>query len=97
MRRDWLLVLVIVLALGALPPLAHASPPDSLWIAGIYDAGDLDDAVVTAASTEGSPVVGAPILGAPQLARAAVQPPHPNPLRSSARPAFEGRAPPPAG
>jgi len=97
MRPDRLVVLVIVLALGAVPSLAHASPPDSLWIAGIYDAGDLDDAVVTAASTEGSPVVAVQILGAPHVARAAVQPPHPDPLRSSARTAFEGRAPPPAG
>jgi len=97
MRPDSLLALVIVLALGALPPLAQASPPDSLWIPGIYDAADQDDAVVTAASTEGSPVVGTPILGAPKVATAAALPPHTDQLRSSARPAFEGRAPPPAG
>ena len=29
----------------ALVPLAHASPPDPTWIAGIYDDADLDEAV----------------------------------------------------
>jgi len=32
--------------LAALVPLAHASPPDPLWIPGIYDAADLDEVVV---------------------------------------------------
>jgi len=38
-------VLTAVLLLLALLPLAHASPPDEIWVAGIYDAADCDDAV----------------------------------------------------
>src|SRR5262245_9104268 len=34
-------------------PLAHASPPDPEWIAGIYDEADLDDVVVAVASATG--------------------------------------------
>src|SRR5262249_41017867 len=37
--------LVIVVALILLPPIAFASPPDQLWIAGIYDGADGDDIV----------------------------------------------------
>ena len=30
----------------ALTPVAHASPPDQTWIAGLYDDADYDDAVL---------------------------------------------------
>jgi hypothetical protein len=36
----------LLFALLALAPLANASPPDPLWIAGIYDAADFDDVIV---------------------------------------------------
>jgi len=36
----------------ALVPFAYASPADPVWIAGVYDAADLDDAVQTARSLE---------------------------------------------
>ena len=35
-------LLVVLVALG---PLAYASPPDQIWVAGIYDAADYDDVV----------------------------------------------------
>ena len=35
----------VLFALVALVPLAHTSPTDPLWIAGIYDAGDFDEVV----------------------------------------------------
>src|SRR5262245_33822877 len=41
--RAYLLGMLLVLL--PLVPLAHASPPDPVWIAGIYDAGDLDEVV----------------------------------------------------
>ena len=42
-----LLVLILqAWLLAALVPLAYATPPDPLWIAGIYDDGDQDDVVV---------------------------------------------------
>jgi len=40
-------VLGVLFTLLTLVPLAHASPPDPLWIAGIYDAGDFDEVVWT--------------------------------------------------
>jgi hypothetical protein len=40
-----LFVAVLLSSLFALVPLAYASPPDPLWIPGIYDEGDLDFAV----------------------------------------------------
>jgi hypothetical protein len=36
---------LVLLTLVALAPLAHASPGDSSWIPGIYDAADCDDAI----------------------------------------------------
>jgi hypothetical protein len=38
-------VLGVAFALLALVPLAHASPPDPIWIAGIYDGDDFDEVV----------------------------------------------------
>ena len=40
-------VLGILFFLLTLVPLAHASPPDPLWIAGVYDGGDFDEVVST--------------------------------------------------
>ncbi len=34
-------------------PLAYASPPDPTWVAGIYNDGDYDDAVVALVSVAG--------------------------------------------
>jgi hypothetical protein len=50
-------VLGVLFTLLTLVPLAHASPPDPLWIAGIYDAGDFDDVVWT--------LIGADIVSPP--------------------------------
>ena len=41
-----LLLALLVLVLGTLAPLAHASAPDPSWISGIYDGADYDDVVV---------------------------------------------------
>jgi hypothetical protein len=45
--------------------LAHASPPDPTWIPGIYDTGDLDDAILTVlsidAATITTPLASGPI------------------------------------
>jgi hypothetical protein len=51
-------VLGVLFTLLTLVPLAHASPPDPMWIAGIYDAGDFDEVVwmVTGTDTVGPPV-----------------------------------------
>ena len=36
--------------------LAHASPPDPTWIPGIYDTGDLDDAILTVLSIDAATI-----------------------------------------
>jgi hypothetical protein len=39
------LVLVLLACSGTLPLLAHASPPDPIWLPGIYDNADYDDVI----------------------------------------------------
>jgi hypothetical protein len=51
MCRRRLLALVLLASLIALYPLAFASPPDPVWLAGIYDDADLDDVVWVVTST----------------------------------------------
>jgi len=53
-------------------PLAHARPPDPVWIAGIYDEADLDDVVVAVASATGletSGLSGKPVNAATRTVR----------------------------
>ena len=40
-------MLGVLLALLTLVPLVHASPPDAMWIAGVYDASDFDEVIWT--------------------------------------------------
>ncbi len=47
-RRRFALFLLVLGILIVLTPLASASPPDPLWIAGTYEADDPDDAVEAA-------------------------------------------------
>jgi hypothetical protein len=42
--------LVLLLVLLALAPLANSSPSDPLWIEGVYDGADFDDAVAAVVS-----------------------------------------------
>ncbi len=65
-ERQWraLVVLITVAVLGALVPLAHASPPDQTWIRGLYDDGDYDDVVILGTSAVAVLDVAAPVLGA---------------------------------
>lgn len=37
---------LLTVALATLTPLAHGSPPDPTWIAGLYDDADHDDAIL---------------------------------------------------
>ncbi len=54
--------LVLLVVLFGLVPLAEASPPDPMWIAGIYDGGDFDEVVVAILSATG--LVGTPVVPA---------------------------------
>ena len=87
--------LVLLLALLALAPIAHATPPDPSWVPGLYDDADLDDVVSavtaeTAAVESGGRPVGALVLSAPE--RLAPRPAGVVPAARSRVP--EGRAPP---
>ena len=63
LTRASLLLLAAVWVL--VRPLAAASPPDPTWLAGVYDDGDLDNAVLLAGSLVG-------ISDAPGFAHAGV-------------------------
>jgi hypothetical protein len=41
-----LAAILLTVALATLTPLAHGSPPDPTWIAGLYDDADHDDAIL---------------------------------------------------
>jgi len=44
-RPDGLSAMLLVLLIIAPVTLAHASPPDLTWLAGVYDQADFDDVV----------------------------------------------------
>jgi hypothetical protein len=44
----------LLVTLTCLVPIAHASPPDPVWIAGTYDGADSDDVLLKATSLETS-------------------------------------------
>jgi hypothetical protein len=90
-----LLALLLVGVLGTLVPLAHATPPDPSWVAGLWDDGDHDDAVQavldTADAVDIAPAVTLdviPTVTVPHTAAAAPAPATPPP------PSYLGRAPP---
>ncbi len=96
MRARLFVVLLLVVALTTLAAFAHASPPDPLWIAGLYDGGDEDEAIMAATSADGaagaasfSLIPALPLIGAPPAIFPAASP-------CAASPAFSGRAPPSA-
>jgi hypothetical protein len=55
------LALFLLAGLIGLLPFAHASPPDPIWIPGVYDGADYDDVIVlvteAGAIVEPAPVV----------------------------------------
>jgi hypothetical protein len=67
-RRAIFTSLPVVVALFLLPAIAFASPPDQLWIAGIYDGADGDDVVslvydtAAAHAADGSHITARPCL-----------------------------------
>jgi hypothetical protein len=88
------LIAILLNCLLLLVPLAAASPPDPVWIPGIYDAADADDVVVAATSLE-SRLEGHPLIVRPVTMVAYILPvarvglPTPTPPRS-----VHSRAPP---
>ena len=90
-----LLLALLVLVLGTLAPLAHASAPDPSWISGIYDGADYDDVVVlvTCATGAVSPLRIADLEPMLQMIGSLTQLPERAPVSLSAA-AFLPRGPP---
>jgi hypothetical protein len=94
--RRWaaLIALVLLGPLFALTPLAHATPQDETWIAGIYDGADYDDVVLLIITVGGVTPSALPqvfrgvlVAAMPQHAVAIVPTASPSPLQSRAPPA----------
>ena len=97
MKSRRTVVLLVVLALGVFSALALASPTDPLWIGGVYDGGDWDDAVLASAFSDGvAGATGPKDLWTSWIAVGTVQLGWPGPPTRFALPAFDGRAPPAA-
>ena len=90
-----LLLALLVLVLGTLAPLAHASAPDPSWISGIYDGADYDDvvALITFATGTVSPLRIADLEPILQVIGSALQLPERATVSLSAA-AFRPRGPP---
>ena len=54
------LTLALLVGLVVVWPLASATLPDLLWVAGVYDGGDYDS--VIALSADGGPSAASPVL-----------------------------------
>src|SRR5215472_4056130 len=67
LRRAIFTSLPVVMVLILLPAIAFASPPDQLWIAGIYDGADGDESVTLVYETAG--VEATPTRSVPLLTR----------------------------
>jgi len=57
-----------------LPLLAHMSPPDPLWISGLYDEADFDEVIVTVVSATGQVGLRLPMLVKPAVIVAGILP-----------------------
>ena len=64
------LVLLLVV-LGALTPLAYATPPDPSWVRGLWDGADFDDIVLLITSGVGIVEADPPVALLSVLARGA--------------------------
>ena len=94
--RRWLAAVALLLAgpLFALTPLAHATPQDPTWMAGIYDGADYDDVVLLITTAGGIPPSPPPqvfrgvvVAAMPTHAAALISTAPPSPLQSRAPPA----------
>jgi len=81
--------MLLVLLIIAPVTLAHASPPDQTWIAGVYDQADFDDVVgFLTSALEATDSIAAPDTGpclalAPKLCPATVASPASAPAYSA--------------
>src|SRR5439155_1674073 len=55
MRRRVSLAMLLFAAVVVLPAMAHASPPDPSWVAGLWDDADYDDVVLAVTGMTAAP------------------------------------------
>jgi hypothetical protein len=67
-----LAAMLLASVLATLVPLAHFSPPDPTWIAGLYDNADHDDAVVAITDAIGFPAIDGTTISPARLSSARV-------------------------
>ena len=94
LRLGHVVVILVTAMLVTLVPLAHASPPDPIWIAGLYHDADHDDAVLAITDGLGYPANDGPAnatAGSSSRPIASVDPTWP---RERSRISFVDRAPP---
>jgi hypothetical protein len=95
MPLNFATIVLLLVAMTALPLLALASPPDPLWIGGVFDAADYDDVVISAISTDyATDGVALEAVRALWLVLGAVPASGPIGAARSVLPVFQGRAPP---
>jgi len=87
-------LLVLIACLISLTPLAHASLPDPMWIAGIYDGADGDDEIASVSWAMFLPLLVPPQLCFVVLEIAPVCPAAACVPRVVSRPISRNRAPP---
>lgn len=97
MRLRLFLVPFLLVGLISLTPLAHASPPDPIWIGGVFDDADSDDVVLAATcADEATDGVTLDAVSALWLVVGGVITSHSTSPVCSVFPAAQGRAPPTA-
>ena len=51
MKLRGLLLVILLGTMVPLTPMAYASPPDPVWVSGVFDAADYDDVVLLITSS----------------------------------------------
>ena len=95
MRSRVALIVLLAAALCGLSAVAFANPPEPLWLGGLFDAADADDALAAATWAEAT-AAGPPAapLGIPHVAPDGVCSPGDVVVARSPLSAARGRAPP---
>ena len=89
-----LVAFLLVCGLSTIVPLAHSSPPDPTWVAGLYDDGDHDDVVLAITSASGLPAIDGMAVSRATVSTLRTVPLEPPQIRSSSRISPVDRAPP---
>lgn len=92
--RRRLVPLLLIVGLLTIVPLAHSSPPDPSWIAGLYDDGDHDDVVLAITNASGLPAMDGTVLSRATLSNLRAALLQPTRIEAPSRISPVDRAPP---